>query len=37
MMENEHNRSLIGFDLLRGLAAIAVFVGHVRGSSFVRL
>ena len=27
--------SAVGLDLLRGLAALAVFVGHVRGSSFV--
>ncbi len=31
----EDHRSVIGLDLLRGLAAIEVFVGHVRDHSFV--
>ncbi len=28
-------KSLVSLDLLRGMAALAVFFGHVRGSSFV--
>lgn len=28
-------RSMVGLDLLRGFAALIVFIGHVRGASFV--
>jgi peptidoglycan/LPS O-acetylase OafA/YrhL len=34
-MATETNRPAIGLDLMRGLAAIEVFLGHVRGGSFV--
>ena len=34
-MENKHESSIIGLDLLRGLAAFAVLLFHVRAASFV--